>query len=148
MHLHDGALTIIPLDLNVRIEKEKIRHTTTHVAATSLLGSTSQLSGRMESMHSDSVDSDDQSEAKVDLVSLRASVRAWLEDIEKEDLDPLPDPFIPGVIGCMSVNDILMVKGHIDPSVYIRFFNLSLYAYTNACFPISKPPKLHFSGSH
>jgi hypothetical protein len=65
----------------------------------------------------------DESEAKVDLVSLRASVRAWLEGIEKED--PLPvdvndtDPFIPGVIGGMSMNDILMVKGHIDPSVYV-----------------------------
>ena len=133
MRLHDGALTIVPLDLNVCIEKEKIRRTTTHVAATSLLGSTSQLSGSMESVHSDTVDSGDKSEAKVDLVSLQASVGAWLEDIEKEDLDPLPvdvndtDPFIPGVIGCMSVNDILMVKGHIDPSVYIRFFNLSLY---------------------
>ena len=134
MRLHDSALTIVPLvDLNVRIEKEKIRRTTTHVAATSSLGSTSQLSGSMESMHSDTVDSDDESEAKVNLVSLRVSVGAWLEDIEKEDLDPLPvdvndtDPFIPGIIGCMSVNDILMVEGHIDPSVYIRFFNLSLY---------------------
>jgi hypothetical protein len=68
VRLHDGALTIVPLDLNVRIEKEKIRHATTHVAATSLLGSTSQLSGSMESMHSDTVDSADESEAKVDLV--------------------------------------------------------------------------------
>ena len=64
MRLHDGALTIVPLDLNVRIEKEKIRHTTTHVAATSLLGSTSQLSRSMESMHSDTLDSDDESEAR------------------------------------------------------------------------------------
>ena len=134
MRLHEGALTIVPLDLNVRIEKEKICHTTTHVAATSLLSLTSQLSGSMEGTHSDTIDSGDESEAKVDLVSLRASVRAWLEDIEKEVLDPLPvdvndtDSFIPGVIGGMSMNDILMVKGHIDPSVYIRFLNLSLYA--------------------
>ncbi len=132
--LHDGALTIAPLDLNVRTEKEKIRPTTTHVAATSLHGSTSHLSGSMESMHSNTVDSNDDSEATVDLVSLQASVGAWLEDTEKEDLDPLPvdmndtDRFIPGVMGGMSVNDILMVKGHIDPSVYVRFCNLSLYA--------------------
>jgi len=84
----------------------------------------------MES-HSDTVDSNDESEAKVDLVSLQASVGAWLEDTEKEVLYPLPvdvndtDPFIPGSIGGMSMNDILMVKGHIDPSVYVRFCNLS-----------------------
>jgi len=134
VHLHDGALTIVPLDLNVRMEKEKLRPTTSLVAATSLHDSTSHLSGSMEIIHSDTVDSNDESEAKVDLISLQASVGAWLEDTEKEDLDPLPvdvndtDPFIPGVIGGMSMNDILMVKGHIDPSVYVRFFNLNLYS--------------------
>lgn len=131
VRLHDGALTIVPLDLNLRIEKEKIRPPTTHVAATSLFGSISQLSGSMEGIPSDTVDSADESKAKVDLIPLQASVGAWLEDIEKEDLDPLPadvndtDPFIPGVVGGMSVNDILMVKGQIDPSVYIQFFDLS-----------------------
>ena len=38
----------------------------------------------------------------------------------------MSDPFTPGIIGGMSVNIILMVKGHIDPSVFVRFFNLSL----------------------
>lgn len=133
VHLHDDTLTIVPLDLNVCIEKEKILcPTTTHVAAISFHGLTSHLSGSMESMHLDTVDSNDELEFRVDLVSLQASVGAWLEDT-KEDLDPLPvdvndtDPFIPGVIGGMSVNDILMVKGHIDPLVYVQFCNLSLY---------------------
>jgi hypothetical protein len=46
----------------------------------------------------------------VDLVSLQVRVGAWLD---KEALDPLPNDTDP----CMSVNDILMVKGPIDPSM-------------------------------
>jgi hypothetical protein len=101
-----------------------------------LHSSTCHLSGSIESTHSDTDDLNDESEAKVDLISLRASVGAWLEDTEKEDLDPLPvdvndtDPFVPGVIGGMSTNDILMVKGHINPSVYVRFCNLNSPPHT------------------
>jgi hypothetical protein len=76
--------------------------------------------------------SSDRLESKLD-VSLQARVAAWLEDVGKETLDPLPDmndtgPFTPGVIGGMTMNDILMVKGLINPSVYVQFYNLSLYA--------------------
>ena len=44
---------------------------------------------------------------------------------------PLPltlAPFERGVIASMSVNDILMVKGFINPVVYVDFFDLGLFS--------------------
>ncbi len=60
VRLHDGTLTIVPLNLDVRMEKEKICHTNIHVAATSLHSSTFHLSGSVET---DTVDSNDESES-------------------------------------------------------------------------------------
>jgi hypothetical protein len=79
-------------------------------------------------------DSNDEVEPKLDVVSLQARVTAWLEDLDKDALDPLPadvndiSPFIPGCMGGMTANDVLMVKGCINPSAYIYFFDLSLHA--------------------
>ena len=80
-------------------------------------------------------DSNIELESKLDVVSLWARVAAWLEDLDKEALDPLPpdmvndtNPFMPGYMGGMTANDVLMVKGQINPSVYVHFYDLSLYA--------------------
>jgi len=69
--------------------------------------------------------------SKLDVVSLRAHIATWLENIDNDTLDSLSDvndtgPFIPGVIGGMSTNDMLMVKGLLNPSVYVQFYNLGL----------------------
>jgi len=45
------------------------------------------------------------------------SLAAWLEDLDKEALGLLPGdmndtkPFIPGCMGGMTINDVVMVKG-------------------------------------
>ena len=41
------------------------------------------------------------------------------------------DSFERGVIASMTVNDILMIKGLINPAVYyIQFFDLSLFKFS------------------
>lgn len=61
-------------------------------------------------------DSNVELEPKLDVVFLQAHVTAWLEDLDKAALDPLPtdvndtNPFIPGCMGGKTANDVLMVK--------------------------------------
>jgi hypothetical protein len=133
VRLQDGALTTVPPDQGTNIEKEPIR-TLTDFATTSLNRSAS-LSGSMEtSPDSEYGNSNDELETKLYLVSLQARVAAWLEDLDEEALDPLPAdvtdtrPFIPGCIGGMTANDILMVKGLINPSLYVHFYDLGSLA--------------------
>jgi hypothetical protein len=135
VYFHDGALTMVPPDHDVNREKETTWDT--HVSATSSLhraafhrfGSTETQTALSDT----GSNSSDRLESKLD-VSLQARVAAWLEDVGKETLDPLPDmndtgPFTPGVIvGGMTTNDILMLKGLINPSVYVQFYYLGLYA--------------------
>jgi hypothetical protein len=135
VRFQDGALTTVPPDHDANtVEKEPICHTTSHVMATSLNRSVS-LCGSMQSTPVSELECDNSNdELKLDVVSLQARVTAWLEDLDKHALDPLPAdvndtrPFIPGCMGGMTANDILMVKGCINPSVYIHFFDLSLHA--------------------
>jgi hypothetical protein len=55
---------------------------------------------------------------------------SWSQKVVNSELEPLltPTSFEKGVIASMSVNDILMVKGLINPSVYLQFLNLSSFS--------------------
>jgi hypothetical protein len=119
----------------MNMEKEPISPTITHVAAPSTLNRSASLSGSMESTpESDCGGSNDELGPKLDVVPFQARVAAWLEDLDQEVLDPLSSdiydtkPFIPGCMGGMTTNDILMVKGLINPSLYVHFYDLSSLA--------------------
>ncbi len=80
-------------------------------------------------------DSNDELEPKLDVV---CRFEAWSEDLDKEPLDPLPadtandsNPFIPGCMGSMTVNYVLIVKGQIDPSVGQIFSSSWLHHHYN-----------------
>jgi len=90
VHLQNSALTAVPLDHNMNMEKEPICqwcHTVTHSAATSLTRSAS-LSGSIKTIPE--LGCADSNEPNLDVASLQARVAAWLEDLDKEALDPLP----------------------------------------------------------
>ena len=133
VYLQDGALTTVPPQHDRNKEKKLIGSTISLVAASSSLNRSASLSGSMESTpESECGGSNKELERNLDVVSLQARVIAWLEDLDKEVLDPLPadmndtKPFIPGCMGGMTANDILMVKGLINPSLYVHFYDLSL----------------------
>ena len=56
----------------------------------------------------------------------------WLNHVENgttSQYSPLPPTsFKKGDIACMTVNDILMIQGLIDPGVYIQFLDLSSFS--------------------
>jgi hypothetical protein len=64
-----------------------------------------------------------------------ADVLAWLRraDDDEETIQqpsPLaPTPFERGVIGGRSTNDVLMIKGLIDPGVYLQYMDLSSFSH-------------------
>jgi hypothetical protein len=52
-------------------------------------------------------------------------IMSWYDKVVDSGLEPLPltpSPFERGVMGGLSVNDVLMIKGLIDPRAYIQFF--------------------------
>ena len=118
------------MDFDMNQEKEKICHIYTHAATSSFHRSPSYLES------SDTLDdSNDQLDLEPDLASLQEHIVAWLKEVEKEILDPPPvdldfdsDRFTPGVMGGMTMNDILMIKGLIDPLDYVRFHDLRLFS--------------------
>ncbi|KIL56388.1 hypothetical protein M378DRAFT_172785 [Amanita muscaria Koide BX008] len=58
-------------------------------------------------------------------------ILSWYEQVAESAPEPLPlipGSFKRGVIGGMSANDILMIKGLIDPPVYIQFLDLSSFS--------------------
>jgi hypothetical protein len=79
-------------------------------------------------------DSDDIGDSE-DTAAIRPSsldIISWYEDVtdsEAEFLPLTPTPLESGVIGGLSVNDILMIKGLIDPPVYIQFFDLHAFSH-------------------
>jgi hypothetical protein len=131
VHFEDGILKTVPMDLNMNQEEEKFQcQIYTHAATSSFHRSASYLEST-ESTDS----SDDSNNLKPDLVSLQGSIMAWLKEVEKEipdpppvDLDFDPDRFTPGVMGGMTTNDILMIKGLINPLDYVRFHDLCLFS--------------------
>ena len=59
-------------------------------------------------------------------------ISSWNEQVAEFTPEPLPlipGSFERGVIGGMSTNDVLMIKGLIDPLQYIQFFDLSVFSY-------------------
>ncbi|KAI0288058.1 hypothetical protein BC826DRAFT_1033499 [Russula brevipes] len=40
----------------------------------------------------------------------------------------IPTPFEEGIIGGLSTNDFLMIRGLIDPGLYIQYLHLELFS--------------------
>ena len=60
-----------------------------------------------------------------------SEILSWYEQVAESAPEPLPlipGSFERGVIGGMSTNDVLMIKGLIDSRVYIQFLDLSLFS--------------------
>jgi hypothetical protein len=61
-----------------------------------------------------------------------ADILDWLNRIDDgvipQYLPPSPASFEKGVMRSMSVNDILMVRGLIDPGVYVRYLDLASFS--------------------
>ena len=57
-----------------------------------------------------------------------SDILSWYEQVAESAPEPLPlmpGSFERGVIGGMSTDDVLMIKGLIDPPVYIQFLDLN-----------------------
>jgi len=62
-----------------------------------------------------------------------ADIVGWSWKVINSRPEPPPltsDSFERGAIASMAVNDILMIKGLINPAVYIQFFDLSLFKFS------------------
>ncbi len=60
-----------------------------------------------------------------------SDILSWYEQVAEfapEPLPLIPGSFERGVIGGMSTNDVLMIKGLIDPPVYIQFLDLGSFS--------------------
>lgn len=62
---------------------------------------------------------------------------SWYQKVVDSEPEPaslglIPTPFKRGLIGSMSVNDILMARGLISPTVYIQFIDLSSFHHDTA----------------
>jgi hypothetical protein len=56
-------------------------------------------------------------------------ITSWYQRVVNSEAEPpllIPTPFERGVIGGMSVNDILIVKGVIHPLLYVQFIDFFL----------------------
>ena len=51
------------------------------------------------------------------------------EVISPLETNPSPSSFERGIIASMSANDILMLKGLINPAVYVDSFDLGLFSH-------------------
>ena len=57
-------------------------------------------------------------------------IRLWYQNVVNSEPEPgplIPTPFKRGVIGSLSVNDVLMAKGLLHPLVFIQFINLDSF---------------------
>ena len=63
--------------------------------------------------------------------STSSDIVSWYEKVPESAQEPLtivPGSFERGAIGGQSVSDILMIKGLIDPPLYIQFFDLTTFS--------------------
>ncbi|KAF8334439.1 hypothetical protein F5887DRAFT_1273589 [Amanita rubescens] len=77
---------------------------------------------------SDDIDGMEDVEEKPSTGPSSSEILSWYEQVAESAPEPLPlipGSFERGVIGGMSTNDVLMIKGLIDPPVYIQFLDLS-----------------------
>ncbi len=80
---------------------------------------------------SDDIDAMEDVEEKPPTGLSSSDVLSWYEQVAESAPEPLPlipGSFERGVIGGMSTNDVLMIKGLIDPPVYIQFLDLSSFS--------------------
>lgn len=78
----------------------------------------------------DSIDEDVEEKSAVCCSS--SDIISWYEKVVGDGVEPLPltsAPYERGVVGGSSTNDILMIKGLIDPRVYIHLFDLSRFSF-------------------
>ena len=80
---------------------------------------------------SNDIDAMDDVEEKPPTGPSSSDILSWYEQVAESAPEPLPlipGSFERGVIGGMSTNDVLMIKGLIDPLVYIQFLDLSSFS--------------------
>ena len=80
---------------------------------------------------SDGIDAMEDVEEKPPTGLSSSDILSWYEQVAESAPEPLPlipGSFERGVIGGMSTNDDLMIKGLIDPPVYIQFLDLSSFS--------------------
>ena len=69
------------------------------------------------------------------LPSSPPDISAWLESTVNDE-EPIPaltgSPFRKGVMGGMSVNDVLMLRGQIDPALYLDFLHLDSFVFEHS----------------
>jgi hypothetical protein len=80
---------------------------------------------------SDNIDAIEDVEETPPTCSTSSDIVSWYEKVAESAPEPptlVPGSFERGVIGGQSVNDILMIKGLIDPPVYIQFLDLTTFS--------------------
>jgi hypothetical protein len=71
-------------------------------------------------------------EEKPAFIPPASDILSWNEKVVNSVQEPpplAPDSFERGTIGSMSVNDVLMTKGLIEPCQYVQFFNLRSFSH-------------------
>jgi hypothetical protein len=79
----------------------------------------------------ESIDNGEDIEDKPTIHPSSFDIISWCEKVVDSGTEPFPlapTPFERGVLGGLSVNDVLMIKGLIDPLVYIQFFDVSSFS--------------------
>ncbi|KAF8333696.1 hypothetical protein F5887DRAFT_1259663 [Amanita rubescens] len=80
---------------------------------------------------SDDIDAMEDVEEKPPTGPSSSDILSWYEQVAESAPEPLPlipGSFERGDIGGMSINDFLMIKGLIDPPVYVQFLDLSSFS--------------------
>ena len=80
---------------------------------------------------SDDIDAMEDVEERPPTGPSSSDILSWYEQVAESVPEPLPltpGSFERGFIGGMSTNDVLMIKGLIDPPVYIQFFDLGSFS--------------------
>jgi hypothetical protein len=89
------------------------------------------VNGTEDSDDSDDINAIEDVKEKPPTCPTSFDIVSWYEKVAESAPEPLPlipGSFERGVIGGQSVNDLLMVKGLINPPVYIQFLDLSIFS--------------------
>jgi hypothetical protein len=70
----------------------------------------------------------DQCSSRLDIVAWSNMITDENEKTSSKVMPLTPTPFEKGIIGGLSTNDLLMIKGLIDPGLYVQYLHLELYS--------------------
>jgi hypothetical protein len=111
------------------LTKEDLQHLDDSIAA-GVTGSPMTSEAWTETEDSDNIINTTAIQDKSTFCRLSLDIMSWSQKVVNSEPELLltPTSFERGVTASMSVNDILMVKGLINPSVYLQFFDLSSFS--------------------